>query len=88
MISLFAAGVLEFLFAKKRWPVKYGLDLSRSMLAVPYHAKDNVSKSYKHFTFTHMLTINSLAERQVRIQPSRYSHRPDLSVLLLRWLNR
>ncbi|TVY37088.1 hypothetical protein LSUB1_G005891 [Lachnellula subtilissima] len=41
--GLFAAGVLEFVFAKKRWPVNYGLDLSRSSLAVPYHAKDNPS---------------------------------------------
>lgn len=41
--GLFAAGVLEFCFGKKRWRVNYGLDLSRSMLAVPYHAKDNVS---------------------------------------------
>ncbi|PVH87759.1 hypothetical protein DL98DRAFT_544883 [Cadophora sp. DSE1049] len=41
--GLFAAGVLEFVFAKKRWRVNYGLDPSRSMLAVPYHAKDNPS---------------------------------------------
>ncbi|KAL5318845.1 hypothetical protein ACEPPN_013912 [Leptodophora sp. 'Broadleaf-Isolate-01'] len=41
--GLFAAGVLEFVFAKKRWRVNYGLDLTRSMLAVPYHAKDNAS---------------------------------------------
>jgi hypothetical protein len=43
--GLFAAGVLEFVFAKKRWRVNYGLDPSRSMLAVPYHAKDNVSET-------------------------------------------
>lgn len=43
--GLFAAGVLAFVFAKKRWRVNYGLDLSRSMLAVPYHAKDNVSET-------------------------------------------
>ena len=42
--GFFAAGVLEFVFAKKRWRVNYGLDLSRSMVAVPYHAKDNVSQ--------------------------------------------
>lgn len=41
--GLFAAGVLDFVFAKKRWRVNYGLDLSRSMLAVPYHAKDSES---------------------------------------------
>jgi hypothetical protein len=43
--GLFAAGVLEFVFAKKKWRVNHGLDSSRSMLAVPYHAKDNVSKT-------------------------------------------
>ncbi|XMA17316.1 hypothetical protein WAI453_010107 [Rhynchosporium graminicola] len=41
--GLFAAGVLDFVFSKKRWRVNYGLDLSRSKLAVPYHAKDNPS---------------------------------------------
>ncbi|KAI9055047.1 hypothetical protein LZ554_000013 [Drepanopeziza brunnea f. sp. 'monogermtubi'] len=41
--GLFAAGVLELVFGKKRWRVNYGLDLGRSMLAVPYHAKDNPS---------------------------------------------
>lgn len=59
--GLFAAGVLEFVFAKKRWRVNYGVDLSRSMLAVPYHAKDNVSDSNSNkyprsrgrYSFTH-----------------------------------
>lgn len=41
--GLFAAGVLDFVFAKKRWRVNYGLDLERSMLAVPYHAKEQPS---------------------------------------------
>ncbi|CAG8984161.1 hypothetical protein HYALB_00008163 [Hymenoscyphus albidus] len=41
--GMFGVGVLEFVFAKKRWRVNYGLSLSRSMLAVPYHAKDNPS---------------------------------------------
>ncbi|KAE9375857.1 hypothetical protein N431DRAFT_556187 [Stipitochalara longipes BDJ] len=40
---LVEGGVLHFVFSKKRWRVNYGLDLSRSMLAVPYHAKDNPS---------------------------------------------
>lgn len=38
--ALFARGILTFAFHRKRWRVNYGLDLSRSMLAVPYHAKD------------------------------------------------
>lgn len=47
--GLFAAGVLGFVFAKKRWRVNYGLDLSRSILAVPYHAKDSVRFSFYRF---------------------------------------
>jgi hypothetical protein len=65
--GLFAAGVLEFVFAKKRWRVNYGLDLSRSMLAVPYHAKDNVSESpesrfSKYFIITQLLTTESSSQ--------------------------
>ena len=38
--GLIAGGVLEFALRSKRWRVNYGLDLSRTMLAVPYRAKD------------------------------------------------
>ena len=38
--GLFACGVLRFAFEQKRWRVNYGLDLSRTMLSVPYRAKD------------------------------------------------
>ena len=38
--GLIAHGVLAFILKEKRWRVNYGLDLSRSMLAVPYRAKD------------------------------------------------
>lgn len=38
--GLIAGGVLEFALRNKRWRVNYGLDLSRTMLAVPYRAKD------------------------------------------------
>ncbi|KAG9237428.1 hypothetical protein BJ875DRAFT_370034 [Amylocarpus encephaloides] len=38
--GLFGCGVLRFAFEPKRWRVNYGLDPSRSLLAVPYHAKD------------------------------------------------
>jgi hypothetical protein len=37
--GLFAHGILSFLL-RKRWRVDYGLDPSRSLLAVPYRAKD------------------------------------------------
>lgn len=38
--GLFAGGILKFALGHKRWRVNYGLDLSRTMLAVPYRAKD------------------------------------------------
>ncbi|RDW94330.1 hypothetical protein BP5796_00093 [Coleophoma crateriformis] len=41
--GLFANGVLYYAFSQKRWRVNYGLDPSRTMLAVPYHAKDTPS---------------------------------------------
>jgi hypothetical protein len=37
--GLFASGVLKFCLEQKRWRVHYGLDPSRAMLAVPYHAR-------------------------------------------------
>ncbi|KAG6852418.1 hypothetical protein C0991_012190, partial [Blastosporella zonata] len=33
-------GLLRFVLQEKRWRVDYGLDLTRTLLAVPYHAKD------------------------------------------------
>ncbi|KAJ7483151.1 hypothetical protein FB451DRAFT_1084291 [Mycena latifolia] len=39
--GLFAHGVLKLSLQEKRWRVDYGLDLKRSMLAVPYRAKDS-----------------------------------------------
>ncbi|TAQ90964.1 hypothetical protein B7494_g730 [Chlorociboria aeruginascens] len=38
--GLFAGGVLKFVLSQKRWRVNYGLDLKRSMLAVPFASKD------------------------------------------------
>ena len=38
--GLFGQGVLRFCLEEKRWRVHYGLHLSRTKLAVPYHAKD------------------------------------------------
>ncbi|KAJ7708800.1 hypothetical protein B0H17DRAFT_1124601 [Mycena rosella] len=39
--GLFAHGILSLALQQKRWRVDYGLDLGRSMLAVPYRAKDS-----------------------------------------------
>jgi len=39
--GLLGHGVLLTVLKEKRWRVDYGLDISRSMLAVPYRAKDS-----------------------------------------------
>jgi hypothetical protein len=39
--GLFTGRILRFALEQKRWRVNYGLDHSRTMLAVPYHAKDS-----------------------------------------------
>jgi len=41
--GLLGHGVLLTILKEKRWRVDYGLDISRSMLAVPYWAKDRPS---------------------------------------------
>ncbi|KAF8454797.1 hypothetical protein BGX38DRAFT_1171611 [Terfezia claveryi] len=41
--GLIAHNILLFVLHEKRWKVDYGLDLKRSMLAVPYRAKDSPS---------------------------------------------
>ncbi|KJA23151.1 hypothetical protein HYPSUDRAFT_138178 [Hypholoma sublateritium FD-334 SS-4] len=38
--GLLAHGILEYSLSSRRWRVDYGLDLKRSLLAVPYRAKD------------------------------------------------
>jgi hypothetical protein len=38
--GLLAHGILKFALKQKRWRVDYGLDPSRTLLAVPYKAKD------------------------------------------------
>ncbi|KZT27616.1 hypothetical protein NEOLEDRAFT_1060414 [Neolentinus lepideus HHB14362 ss-1] len=38
--GLFAHGILLYILKERRWRVDYGLDLSRSLLAVPFKAKD------------------------------------------------
>ncbi|KAF9510459.1 hypothetical protein BS47DRAFT_1377450 [Hydnum rufescens UP504] len=38
--GLLAHGILNYVLRERRWRVDYGLDASRSLLAVPYRAKD------------------------------------------------
>jgi hypothetical protein len=71
--GLFACGILRFALEQKRWRVNYGLDLSRTMLAVPYHAKDNPAPraEFSHPDATIVLTCLSyyyggLSDEQIR----------------------
>ncbi|ESZ91788.1 hypothetical protein SBOR_7826 [Sclerotinia borealis F-4128] len=59
--GLFAHGILRFVLEQKRWRVNYGLDPSRSMLAVPYHAKDSpeARSEFSHPDTTIVLTCLS-----------------------------
>ena len=59
--GLIAGGILTFALKHKRWRVSYGLDLSRTMLAVPYRAKDNPATraEFSHPDVTIVLTCLS-----------------------------
>ena len=59
--GLIAGGVLLFALQRKRWRVNYGLDLSRTMLAVPYRAKDDPATraEFSHPDATIVLTCLS-----------------------------
>ena len=71
--GLIAEGVLAFALQQKRWRVNYGLDLSRTMLAVPYRAKDSPATraEFSHPDATVILTCLSyyyggLSDEQLR----------------------
>ncbi|KAF2802615.1 uncharacterized protein BDZ99DRAFT_401210 [Mytilinidion resinicola] len=56
--GLIAGGTMKFAFQDKRWRVHYGLDLTRSRLAVPFRAKDVPSSraEYSHPDLAIVLT--------------------------------
>ncbi|KAK2813760.1 hypothetical protein FQN50_000158 [Emmonsiellopsis sp. PD_5] len=59
--GLLGGGVLMFALSQKRWRVNFGLDLSRTMLAVPYRAKDSPAPraEFSHPDATIVLTCLS-----------------------------
>ncbi|KAJ7035592.1 hypothetical protein C8F04DRAFT_1258798 [Mycena alexandri] len=59
--GLFAHGILNLSLREKRWRVDYGLDPRRSMLAVPYRAKDSPAPraEFGHPDMTIVLTCLS-----------------------------
>ena len=58
---MFGKGVLRFCLEQKRWRVQYGLHVSRTKLAVPYHAKDSPAPraEFSHPDATIVLTCLS-----------------------------
>ncbi len=72
--GLFAGGVLRFALARKRWRVHYGPDSSRTLLAVPFRAKDSPAAraEFGHPDVTVALTCLSyyyagLTDAQLRV---------------------
>ncbi|KIY51106.1 hypothetical protein FISHEDRAFT_37737 [Fistulina hepatica ATCC 64428] len=59
--GLFAYGILPYALKEKRWRVDYGTDLSRTLVAVPYRAKDSpaVRAEFGHPDMTIILTCLS-----------------------------
>ncbi|EGN92655.1 hypothetical protein SERLA73DRAFT_65475 [Serpula lacrymans var. lacrymans S7.3] len=85
--GLLAKGVLIYVLKERRWRVDYGLDLRRSMLAVPYRAKDVPAPraEFGHADVAIALTCLSyyyggLSERQLDIcfELLQKSDNPDL----------
>jgi hypothetical protein len=77
-------GILSYVLKERRWRVDYGLDPSRTLLAVPYRAKVcciNLSSGRS-------LTMNAgCAKPESRVRSPGRCHRFDLSQLLLWRLN-
>ncbi|KAL9082103.1 MAG: hypothetical protein Q9159_006713 [Coniocarpon cinnabarinum] len=59
--GLLAGGIVMFAFVRMRWRVNYGLDPSRTLLAVPYRAKDVPSprSEFSHSDVAILLTCLS-----------------------------
>ena len=52
--GLLAYGILIFVLGQQRWRVDYGLDLKRSLLAVPYRAKVCIFSNCRTCTFGYL----------------------------------
>ena len=79
-------GILGYVLKERRWRVDYGLDPSRTLLAVPYRAKVNPPSSLYQGTWLKANTGRTKLESRVWA-PGR-SHRADLPQLLLWWLDK
>ena len=72
--GLLAEGIIKFALQRKRWRVDYGFDRSRTVLAVPYRAKDYPAPraEFSHPDVTMVFTCLSyyyagLSDDQLRI---------------------
>jgi CheY-like chemotaxis protein len=90
--GLLGHGVLLTALKEKRWRVDYGLDTTRSMLAVPYRAKDSPS-SHAEFGHTDMaITLtclsyyyNGLEEAQLELSFEQLFKTDDPSPIYDEW---
>jgi hypothetical protein len=77
-------GILGYVLKERRWRVDYGLDPSRTLLAVPYRAKVCLNVRAAQC----LLTVNTgRTKPKSRVQPPGRCNRVNLSQLLLRWIN-
>jgi hypothetical protein len=77
-------GILGYVLKERRWRVDYGLDPSRTLLAVPYRAKVRLLVQAARWLLT-VYTGRTKPESRVQ-SPGRYN-RVNLSQLLLRRFN-
>ena len=85
--GLLATGILLFAFKERRWRVDYGLHLTRTMLAVPYRAKDIPAQraEFGHPDIAIILTCLSyyyggLSEEQLKVSLEMLLKQDDPSV--------
>jgi len=91
--GLLANDILLFVITERRWRVDYGLDLTRTSLAVPYRAKDTPAPTseFGHPDITILLTCLSyyyagLSEQQLRRSFEVLLEQDDPSADYARWL--
>ena len=91
--GLFAGDILMFIFHRHRWRVSYGLAPARSVLAVPYRAKDQpaVRSEFSHPDVTIGLTClsyyyNGLTEAELQLCFQTLSHTDNAEDEYRRWI--
>jgi hypothetical protein len=78
-------GILAYVLKERRWRVDYGLDPSRTSLAVPYRAKVWCSDFNSGSS---LITYAGCSKHESRVRSPRRCDRINMSQLLLWWLNK